>query len=218
MLRERSTETTLQPPESYQAGELFWTWYVMSTRYAITPIDNPSNTLIFPAADRVALVSRSFSEIIPVWFGASDLIGYNDRYRIVTLQADTSTAPKQFGQIARLIGTYHDDSLCDGQAGAVTLWWQPVVNQPANDYHFSVRLVDAEGNQHAQVDVPTLHHEFWQTDDFILSHIDISAPTGIVTQMRVILYNVVDSVSVDVVDGQGNPVNYFAELSLNCGG
>jgi 4-amino-4-deoxy-L-arabinose transferase-like glycosyltransferase len=218
MLRERSTETTLQPPESFQAGELFWSWYVMSTRYPITPIDNPSNMLIFPATDRVAIVSRSFSAIIPAWFGASDLIGYNDRYRIVTLQPNTSATPKQFGQIARLIGAYHDDAVCVEQAGAVTLWWQPLVNQPVDDYHFSVRLVDAEDNQHAQVDVPTLHHEFWQTDDFILSHIDMPAPTGIVNQTRVILYNVVDSVSVDVVDEQGNPVNYFAELPLDCGG
>jgi hypothetical protein len=107
--------------------------------------------------------------------------------------------------------------LCAAQAGAVTLWWQPLVNQLVDDYHFSVRLVDAEGNTQAQVDVPTLHHhEFWQTSNFILSHIALPTPSGAVNQMRVILYNVADSVGVDVVDEQGNPVNYFAELPLAC--
>jgi 4-amino-4-deoxy-L-arabinose transferase-like glycosyltransferase len=217
MLRERILDPSLPSIDRFQAGELFWSWYVMRTRYPIQPIFEPTHTLIFPVADRVAIVGRSFSELIPSWFGDSDLVGYNDRYRILTLQPQPAAEPNQFGQVARLLGAYTDESLCEGQAGAVTLLWQPLVKQPPQDYNFSVRLVDEAENQHAQVDVPTIPRDWWQTDKQVLSHIEIPAPANPVMQMRVVLYNTADAVGVDVVDTAGNPVNYFAGMPLGCG-
>ncbi|MCI0352415.1 MAG: hypothetical protein L0Z53_23610, partial [Acidobacteriales bacterium] len=131
MLRERSREPVLPAVESFRTAELHWSWYVMGTRYPIYRADSPGDFLIVPGNQRIAIIGRSFSQLIPVWFGESDLVGYAERYRILTLEPPApAQEPHQYAGVAKLTGMYHDEALCSGVAGGITLIWQPLMTQP----------------------------------------------------------------------------------------
>ncbi len=96
-------------------------------------------------------------------------------------------------------------------------WW--VQNPPPErqDYHFTVQLLDSEGQLRTQNDHAGFPSDYWRTGDVVLSRFEIPLPDDLPSglyNLRAGMYSYPDIAAVPVIDPSGSPTDDGVTLAF----
>ncbi len=103
-----------------------------------------------------------------------------------------------------------------GQQFTVWLaWWLRGLPPAGMDYHFTVQLLDEEGNLRAQDDHAAFPADYWRSGDLVLSRFVIPVPADLQAgdyHLHAGMYSFPEITGVPVVNAQGRPVDAGVSL------
>jgi hypothetical protein len=167
----------------YDKTEQEWLWRVIGAPYDTRVVRMPQGVPIDPRGQ--VLVGTLRGETIPALFGEGRLAGELNTgepiFRWVEIppgyQPALDYVPEtiaRFDNGARILGV---DVLADPQPGQpwpLRVIWQPEVSGIDEQYQFSVRAVDGDGNAYGQADMASLNGWLWQAGDTVINPVEVS--------------------------------------------
>jgi len=95
------------------------------------------------------------------------------------------------------------------------LLWEPQ-RKTNQQYQFSVRLLDADGNGYGQIDGETLQSELWRQGDQVLTRLSMMLPDTLPDQrdwqVQVLVYSWPEIHNIPLLDDAGNPTGDILTL------
>ncbi len=108
------------------------------------------------------------------------------------------------------------ETITAGQTLTVWLaWWLQGPPPQAQDYHFTLQLLDEAGALQGQHDHAGFPSQYWQTGDLVLYYFMIPIPDSLPNgtyHIRAGMYTYPDITSVPVIDAQGHPLDTSVTL------
>lgn len=218
IIREPELERDLEAPRKFAVSELYASWDVMRWRYPAIEIIEPDQSIPI-ARDRTLLVAFPHSQLLPRL--VDDLSIIEDaagqvRYLQAVITPDDWLPDEgltmRFGDVAALQDVRAD--LCSVTETQLALLWQPLRPDEGKLYHFSVRLLDANGNTLVQQDFPALRSADWHVGDTVLTQVTLPHYQD-ATQIGLVMYEFAGSALPVFADEQAtnSPV---ATITLDC--
>ncbi len=169
---------------------------------------------LFPPHRALALLTPRAGNATE-WYRSWPAVDLQDEYQLVVLdgswpQDDFAPviSPRTFQNGVELQGyVWQSEAMPDDQT-RIWLLWQ-VLWQSLDDTHFSVRLLDSEGQQYGQQDSVGYPTAYRRKGDRAVSRFDISMPPEAESRSywaQIGLYLYPQMTNLPVIDGAGNPV------------
>ena len=116
----------------------------------------------------------------------------------------------RFSTGVQMVGAYLESDLAAGEVAYMSLVWRPEQDTPPDEYQFSVRLVDMDGNTYGQRDFRSLDRVHWHDGDVVVNPTEIAVNDNYrpetELQVQVIMYRFEDTQALDAVDDADNVV------------
>ncbi len=190
-------------------------WRVTSEGYPVRLVlmEPPQGV---PIPEEGAIIASTYGgSTIPSLFGPGKLMGILTNgepiFRWTLLhrppELDYGLVPEgspRFGNGTHILGISTDSKPRAGQTWPMKLVWE-TDRTTSEDYHFSVRIVDDQGDPYGQADMLSLNGWLWSEDDVVINHIEVPVnemyPDDIQPRVWLLMYSDSD---VPVVDEEYN--------------
>jgi hypothetical protein len=193
-------------------------WQVVGEAYPVRIVRMPQGVPIDPAGQ--VIVGTYSGTTIPTLFGLGEMAGKLSNgqpiFRWVQIPPGFQPTPdfvpegsSRFNNGARILGIQALGDLQPGQSWPLLLFWDPERSNIKDQFQFSVRLVDEQGNTYGQSDMASLNGWLWHTGDTVLNRLELPVsndlPDGTL-RVQLLMYTWPGMVSASVIDDAGNSV------------
>lgn len=123
----------------------------------------------------------------------------------------------RFSNGARILGGYAKEAPQAGQEWDMVLVWTPDISDQPDDFQFSIRVLDEQGNRVAQKDNRSLDRYLWRAGDMVQSPFRLPLPEGLDVsaglRLEVLMYRL-EGGAADVLNAEGQPVGQTLILTI----
>jgi hypothetical protein len=123
--------------------------------------------------------------------------------------------PSLFSNGAQILGASVQPAL-NGEVWTGILRWTPVAEAPDEQYQFSLRVMDADGNKYGQADFTSLRPEVWRAGDDVISPFEIPLDQGAGQRedlrLQILMYSLPEIRNAQVISDTGSPIGEWLYL------